>query len=497
MPFWNLRGTREALTIRHETYKETIIKYFTLSGYTLYTDSAIQGTLTDLIFKNPDLYREDIETHVEAKWTKFNINNKKILKEFSEYFLLYLRAPKDRRFKFFIFAREVNKIKYHENLFKDYQEEVLLKLYNKIESLLGEKDLEFFKKINNQEKLKFIWDTTLVQVNIPELLLTIATELGDYPDLEDPFLRYKNLKEEFKLIEEKDLLISNLKELKTFKNIWSARTECTSDKEIKLSLKYPPPFYLYNHKILSIYPFSDYNNLNSLIDSYTIKEIDVDKWSKEEVKRNVLIGLLNRTCKKFSELIGLFSKPKKFIYFFPDAFEEEHVKVKWIQYEPYNNKFIKRKNLRNIFKRYFEESPNPAYYHIAINLEAIYFDDRFFLTFIPKKIFTKDGINIISSKRASRLDEKFRDPTYSYNRNLLLEQLFWGFVLFLSPNLEMNRIAKDNPILKEKKFHILKIRKLIDKDYFDLFILNKKPEIKTQEDAKSDEYKSLTTFRND
>ena len=78
----------------------------------------------------------------------------------------------------------------------------------------------------------------------------------------------------------------------------------------------------------------------------------------------------------------------------------------------------------------------------VINLQGI---------FLPKKVFTRDGISIVPSWKAKKLDEAFRNPLYNTNRNLLLEQLFWGFVFFLSPNLLQNRIGLNKLLINEER----------------------------------------------
>ncbi|MBD3215468.1 MAG: hypothetical protein GF311_22855 [Candidatus Lokiarchaeota archaeon] len=478
MPLWNLSGSREAKTINHEEFKKAIITFFEISGYRLYSNSSIQGCLTDLVFKNPELYKDDIETHVEVKSGTFSINNDRDLREFKDYFLLYLRTNESKRFKFFIMARNVSNMPLHKKIFEKLERDAINDKIKDIEEVLEEKELEFFRNISENEKYNFFYDTTLVKASIYDILLNIGKKTGEIPfQIDDPFLRYSQLEKKRGIEEERDLIISNMKKI-NIEYFWSSPTDYITEKEIKDALEHPPPFVLYNGKIISIYPFKDYNLLSQIIIKSDIKKIKIKNWLKDKDKRRIVINLLNRTYQKFCELIGLFKKRKEYIYYFPDVFEEKEVSVKWTQFEPnLDKKFEKRTNLRRIFKKYYEKSKFPSFLHIAVNIETIYYDKDLYFTYIPKKVFTKDGINLVPSWKAKKRDEDLKKRNYSYNRNLLLEQLFWAFTLFLSPNLKIKRIGKLQDVLNDKFLHISKILKLIGENYFTLFELDKKPSI--------------------
>jgi len=414
-----------------------------------------------------------------VKDTEFSINNKKDREEFNDYFLLFLRTEKQKRFKFYIFTKKIRNIKMHKEIFEKYKIESICE---KIENDLTSDDLQFFKSVDNEDKKDFFCSTTLIQADIDDLKKTIALESGKYPE-DDIYSKYKYHKDEVNVVDKNEILISNLKEIKNLKFIWSAETEITSEREVRDLVAHPPPYTIYENKIISIYPFLDYNVLTKIVDTTNIEKIRVKDWLNDENERKVIIGLLNRMCVKYCQLIGLFRKSGEFIFYFPDVFQKESIKEPWEIREPQLGKieFKKRKSHRIIFKKFFKDTLNSYYLHPAVNFEVLYFDKKLFFAFIPKKVFTKDGRNEVHSKRAKKLDGFFRNPLFSRNRNLLLEQLFWAYVLFLSPYLRQKRINHPNKKSQEIEFHILEILKFIGNEYFTTIISNNSPDINENE----------------
>jgi len=488
MPLFNLKGSRESNITHTETYKKVVIDYLSIKGFIPIKDSAIDGCLSDLILINREIQGQ-IETHVEIKWDDFSINQKKFRKEFAEYFLLYLRTPRLKRFKFVIFAKNIENINLHFKLFDHLDLNEIKDQCKKIEDVLIGEDLEYFKQVDISDKVEFFSDTSLYQGDVTELKMTIAAELGAYPDENDIYLRYSTLEENCNIKNDKDKIFSNIKEIKNIKAFWTADTDFNTEREVLEILEYPPPFYLYENKLLSLYPFEDYNNLTNIINESTIQKINIDEWMEDEDKKHVIIALLNKMCHKFCQLIGLYKKEDEYIYFYP-AFENEmQATESWIKIEPKGKKMTERKSNRLIFKKFKEMTLNPYYIHFAVNFEVINFDKKLFFIIIPKKVFTSNGVEQLEGKKAKKIQEtSFINPLFTRNRNLLLEQLFWAFTLFLSPKLREKHIIYKNEKDKQIQFHISKIIKMIGKDYFELFDLNKKPVIDDDEIDEEDDY---------
>jgi len=96
-------------------------------------------------------------------------------------------------------------------------------------------------------------------------------------------------------------------------------------------------------------------------------------------------------------------------------------------------------------------------------------------------LFTNDGVEISSSKRAKRVREKyFFDPNLTRNGNILAQQLFWGFVLFLSPKLwqRSHYLFFVNETEQEIEFHLTKFIRIMGNEYFKTFVMQEKPIIK-------------------
>jgi len=496
MPYYNLKGSRESNIMHHENYRKVVLDYLSIKGYQQIVSSSLEGCLTDIILKKYE-YPDEPETHVELKWDEFSINNKSIRKEISEYFLLYLRLPPSRRFKFQIFVKNILNDKLHVDIFNRLVLEEIQSICQKIESELNEKDIEFFKNTDEKQKIEFFVDTTLYKGDIDNLKMAIFELTNNYPYDDDVNLRYRSIKEKENIKDKEEIIISNMKEIKRIVKIWRARTDVIRDREIRALIHYPPPFYLYEGFILSIYPFEDYNSLSAIIDDTTIEEIKINDWISDLGSRNAIIALLNRTLKKYCELLGLYQKEDENIYFFPAFADENKAKEKWIMYKPFGNNFKRRKCERTIFKEFFDQSDNPIFWHLAFNVETIYFDNKLYFIIQPKMLFTNDGAEISPSRRAKRVREKyFFDPNLNRNSNLLAQQLFWGFVLFLSPNLWLrpHYLFFTNKTEQEIEFHLTKFIRKIGKEYFKTFNIQKIPIIKDDKAEELEEGEELEGF---
>ena len=488
MPFHNLKGSRESNITHTETYKKVVLDYLSVKGYIPIRDSSIDGCLSDLILVNREIHGQ-IETHVEIKWDNFSINQKKFRKEFAEYFLLYLRTPRLKRFKFVIFAKKIENLNLHISLYDRLDLNEIKVQCKKIEDLLTRTDLEYFQQVEMSDKIEFFTDTALFQGDITDIKMTIAAEIGEFPDEKDMYLRFKTYEESWNIREENDKIFSNIKEIKNIREIWIAETEYNTEREILEILDYPPPFYLYENKLLSLYPFEEYNNLINVINENTIQKVKINEWMEDEDKKHIIIALLNRMCYKFCQLIGLYKKEDNYIYYYPAFDNQMQATENWILFEPKGKKMTERRSNRLIYKRFKETTPNPYYMHFAVKFEVINFDKKLFFTIFPKKVFTRNGVEQLEGRRAKKIQEtSFINPLFTRNRNLLLEQFFWGFALFLSPKLREKHLVYDNETDKQIQFHISKIIKMIGQDYFEWFELNRRPIIDDDEIDEEEDY---------
>ena len=120
-PFWNFYGSRESSNAHSELFKDKLIEYMQIKGYTRYENSKIEGCLSDLIFINHDLFG-NTETHCEVKWDVFSLGDAEIRKEFNKYLLLYLRLPQSHKFRFMIVTRKLASSRFNLRIFEKYKE---------------------------------------------------------------------------------------------------------------------------------------------------------------------------------------------------------------------------------------------------------------------------------------------------------------------------------------------------------------------------------------
>ncbi len=471
MPYWNLKGQRESTTLHSEDFKSVIEEYMNVTGSIKQADSGIHGCLTDMIFKNQE--RDgDIETHIEAKWMKFSLKDKSIRQEFTQYCLLFLRIPEKNRFKFLIFAKSLSSESFHRKIFEKYDETAIEELFDLILSDLEGDDKKILESAGLESFKIFIWAITLIKTDIEALKLAIFQITHDYPLENNIYLRYQNLPDEAPIVNEPDLIYSNLVELSNFKYIWKAESTCKDENALKKQVRYPPPHHFFENCLLSLYPFESYNDLTKIINTQTIERISVQDWARDKDKLNVILALLNKTIKKLCQLRGLFnSQYTDNIFYFPNDDGSGEYSLEWDRYEKQIEKgtyIIHKRHCpgRLIFKKFAELSANPYYLHIGVQIFTVFLENRFFFYFLPRKVFTSDGLEEVPPKRARSLEQSFRDPLMSFNRNLLLEQLFWGYILFLKPELKQVRLIYPDDQTKAISNHVIKILNILGLDNF-------------------------------
>jgi hypothetical protein len=448
-------------------------------------NSAIQGCLSDLIFKNAPIDGEK-ETHIEAKWDDFTLYDKKIRIEFTKYLLLWLKTPKDRRFNFYIFARKIVNITKHKKLFEKYEDAELDKLHKLINSDLEGADLDFFQKSDKNEYLDFIHSMTLVQADIRDLEMKIKGITKEYPDIDNIYLQYRNLKDNFPTLDKPEKIKGNLLEISGLKTIWIADSIINSEEEIKRVYPHHPPYVLHERKIISLYPFKEYNDLSNIVIKKTIKPISVDEWLSDEKRRPLLTWLLNRTMNKLCQLRGLYRLSKDdSVYYYPNSKRKKSLELPW--------KIKYRNSRRSISKRYFFSGLGPTYKHIAVEIKTTIIENKLNYLFLPRKVFTRDGISPETSERTKQFENEFRDPQFSRDSELFIEQYFWYYNLFKKPEIFSESFNK-NERAQQIDFHTKKILKILGFTENNKFLeleINKTPNIKKKKGVKKTDERKI------
>lgn len=488
MPYYNYKGRRESNIIHSETFKSVVEEFLNVRGYIKQNDSAIDGCLTDMIFKNREL-DGDIETHVEIKWADFSVNNKKIRNELNDYMQLFFNTPEKHRFKFFIYVRNVINEPFHVKIFEKLDDKAITDFYNNVIKDLKTENNQFVEKLSIEDFKLFLWNTSLINTNLESLKMKIFEITKEYPIDENIFLRYSSLEEKDNIVKSEEIIYSNLVKLDNLFNMWHADSIYSTLYEIKAKVNFPPPFYLYEGKIISLYPFEYYNCLSDVINKETIRKIYIDDWSQNEDKRNVIVALLNRAIDRLCQLRGLYkTREGKPIYYFPNLSGYKERRTQWEISEKTKEKgkiiVKKRKSSRIVYKKYAEKSHSPYFLHIGVMISAVWFDNEYYFSFLPAKVFTRDGVKQTESERTIFLEGKYRNPRFSYNRNLLLEQLFWGYYIFSKADLKQTKLKYKNERIEEIKFHTIKLLNFLGMNGFETLKIDSKPKIK---DDKKDE----------
>jgi len=391
MGFTTFKGQREALTGNAEIFKEKIKGYMLKRGYILIKDSFVDGCLADLIFKKP-IMEGNKETWVEAKFKDQSIKEKEFLKEFSRYFISYMKKSPDDKFKLFLFIKKCLSQMCWRKIFDDTKgaEKDLKEFYEDIEKNLDGESLELFLSFSFDDFISFIYEVEILEGDCDTLQMNIE-KLGEKFNVNNSFL------DENTQIENKpEKITSNFVKLTSFPvKLWVS--ELLQDANMSEFWEYALLNGTYSnmHKVYSLNDPQTNGNLNRFIVKNSSKQI-----VSQELDNQLLIKLLPFLTKSFLIRKGI-RRGLTYNKYFDCLF--------------YVAKEIDQKlDGRKAFKKYFKEGELNFVKHDAIKIKVFSLDNDIYASFELILIFTKDGKELLTGESAKTLHHKFT-KRFSFN----------------------------------------------------------------------------------
>lgn len=413
MAFYNLLGEREALTQNSENYKSAIIGYLKTRSYILVKDSSVDASLSDLIFRRPNIDKER-ETVIEAKFADLSLYEKDFLGELGRYFIAFIKCPADKRFLFQLFIRKLKGISNWKNVFEKLIDEDVEKLFNKIRETLNEGDRKEFEKYEYDDFLLFIQNSDVSQADYQSLIMKKdELEKSKKFDISADYLIEKSET----IRESEDILSNFLKIIKMPAKLWVA--DLKKIKEIKEFWKenYKKIAWLHRGKIYSLNELSDSNILKYIKKGSTIEIPFEELKEDEESKQKIILQLIKKFLISKGRKRGCRYDPRLNCLFFGHG----HKLVP-----------IRKVKDRIVSKQYRKKDGSINFVlHQGIRIMIKCFNDEYYIVLKPIRLFTQEGKTIIRGKSAQTLHYKF-PAKYDFNNTERSKFNFWCKLLSLN-----------------------------------------------------------------
>jgi hypothetical protein len=426
MPIIKIGRERESLVYTGEAFKNAVRLYLESQGYSQTTDSYTEGHFQDMVFVNREVDPGRL-FYVEAKASMVSLAQRDFCKELMNYLLLWLRLPREKRFKLLIFIQEASKMRRWEVIFGDEMDELILDEWiEKNKRHLSDKERLEFEEYSRNEILSFFRETCVYIA--PAYKLEIVAEEKRKTSALSPSRMAKNLLEESErrnhLIKKKCRLISNLMKVELPEHITVVPTTYKNPEKI-LEI-FPHPFKMSGSVISTFCPPA--RKTFEEIASGELETIETQMLMSSNPQE--LVKLVNYHLKDIMRFRGL--RPYNYLYFFEPEYDGDIILDRWI--ETKDGK--KRRVARPMFKEIensdsVESAPVLNYvYHSAVKVSAKIYWGRCYIQISPVRHYTTDGITPIEGEYRDRLDRTFRNPIYNRNPRQLSWIKFWKYYLF-------------------------------------------------------------------
>ncbi|MCX9012281.1 MAG: hypothetical protein OIN66_14315 [Candidatus Methanoperedens sp.] len=419
MPIIRICRERESLTYTGEAFKNAVRQYLESLGYSQTTDSYIEGHLQDMVFVNRDVDPGRL-FYVEAKATKVSLRQKDFCGELMDYLFLWLRMPRENRFKLLIFIQEESNPRWWDAILGNEIDETMLREWieeNKFH-LSDKKQLEF-EDYPWIEMLSFFKET--YAYTGPAYRLEIASEEKRKTSAISPPRKAKSLLEESErrnnLINEKCELVSNLLRIELPEYITIIKSKYKHAEEIWGSFDHP--FKLEGNILYTFCPPD-----KSLFNGIALGEPEtLETRTLMSSNHQRLVTLINYHLNKILRFRGM--RKYKDVYFFEPFYDDNKIVDRYI--DAMNGK--PRRVARPIFDNKNNSELNYVF-HSAVRVNAKIYWDHFYVQISPVRHYTSDGRIPIEGENRDRLDRYFRNPLYNRNSTYLSKIKFWKYYLF-------------------------------------------------------------------
>lgn len=433
MPIVALYQERESLTLSSEDYKRAVRAYMESQGFRQKDDSAIQGTMQDMVFVHPHEAGER-PVWVETKATTISVREKGFAADLVKYFRVWHSLPADRQFKLYLFAQSLGGRKEWERLFAVPQVKAAVAEWLAWLRKAAPKTYEQLSKAERDDFGSFLQDVVVHPATAPRLEQASRAQQSMQ---EQAIVRYgerkaAEIERRRQPLSKKSTLVTNLLPIAPPAKYYLATLDAASNEEVfnRLSPAPVPAFtWMGARSIICFEPFNDDNPLGDLVRGKPTA-IATDQLRTNDFY--AYFRLINRCVHVIARARGMRNHGRT--YFFPlDEARDGDERTYTI---PGGRAWKVAKVYRHLEDRepYHKKGDRNFVFHDGLEFRTEVHWDRSFLALNPRRYYTPDGLEQFPDAEAIKnIDAQFRGGTMDRNQQRCRDLEKWQELLFWRP----------------------------------------------------------------
>lgn len=396
-----------------EQYKAAIRTYMEAMGYAQTTDSIYEGDLPDMVFLPLTDASDAPLVWVEAKARELSVTDKGFREEMSQYLNRWLNLRPDAKFSLKVFIRHMRAPTKWEAIFGNGISDGTV--------LAWLSELDVSERSNHKDRtaeiLSFFSETEVIEGTGPVLIDNAKEKASVGLSAMNVNLRARELvakmKKRSKPIPRKSNLVSNLLEFHPPTSYAVLTVDDIGLTQIMESLKetlHPPYQSLSKGKLLTFY-MEEAKEAFDQLNPVDMSRVDISYLETEYPKR--VMGLLNGGIDRLIRILGARRHDSR--YYFkarrevtkgvrrriptPSGRTLTVARPMWIQ-ENSGESLGGSKRLNFVF-------------HLAFEARCRRIWGKYFVEMRLRRLFTRDGLEVIEGDHADRIDRHYRNPIFS------------------------------------------------------------------------------------
>jgi len=431
MTLFRLGKQREATTLTAETFKAAVREYMESMGFAQLTDSSIEGHQPDMIFAAPPGRPWPREVWVEAKATKLTLSDKNLLTEIRGYMRQWASRERIARFKFMIFVKRITNVSRWERIWgSDLSRDEIFKWLKSTKQSSSSESVPQLP--TDEDVLTFFAETDVVEGDIPSLR-TAAQAKRNVGSASLNLRRQAQerlhlMEQREKPVSKKSNLISNLLRFTPPGEYGIIQFQ----KGHKFSQENQPtkivtPYSIIDESELITFESPDMLDTFHSANQTQVRHISLSE-AMEKYETNIL-ELWNRALNRIIRVQGV-ERWRDWYYFpVPKGHEARIIVTDSEKKLQVGRVFYKQTNALGA-------TPEISFvFHRAFAARSKWLWGQPFVELRMRRLFTKDGLEVLDPEAISKIDRKFRRSIFNRSETQLQMLLKLGEFLFRSPSI--------------------------------------------------------------
>jgi hypothetical protein len=400
-----LGKTREATKLPSELYKSAIREYMESLGYAETKNSAIEGSLPDLVLVPPSDRPWPREIWIESKASKLRLNDRIFVEEVCGYLRRWLALGRGSRFKLMIFAKEIDGPARWEQIWdKDLTKANILKWLGV--SALGR---QIISEASSRELVTFFMETEIWQTDVD--YLRSAVEERSKAGTAAMEIRRRALQsakfmdEHSNPIPKKSKLVANLMTFQPPSAYLVMEIDQLPRDEVERALK--DVSVPYSNPMKGILITID---LTGASERFAVLHTqNVERYEMDDVRKSYRQGFSHLMNSSLSKKV-LDSNPriqrwqKGWYYFLGDQEAKRHASRVI--------RTLSRRRMQVAKPMYSKGVLNFVFHHaFRINYRSLW--EGHFVGLELMRLYTDDGVSVIEGENRSKIDKHFRNSKFN------------------------------------------------------------------------------------